>query len=440
MNIRFIKSFFEELNLNNIRYCILRKLNEILKGEAHDIDMVVDYKKINKVKDILEKLSKKYGCKKFLELIKDNGNLTAIHFFLIDDAKNIYIVHFDLFKTFSWNGIVLIDNEKLLEKRICDNGIYLCNRSIEAITKLFSRYLYQGYIKNEYKNDISLLFLKNETEIKVLINLFLDNELVEIVYNFVIGKMWEELIGLRMKVQNSIQKKYCNTILKKCSIKLNNYCFKLKRYVNYKGIMVSFIGTDGTGKSTIIQGLSSILENTFNDSQIKYYHWRPKYIKGPKKEKISNTMEPHKKKPYNKVVSLLKFLYFNLDYIIGYWMSVRIHLGKNELVVFDRYYYDYLVDKYRYRLDINDTILKIFSHIIPKPNITFLLIGDAKTLYERKKELPIEEVQKQIDKIIRIKNFIPNSQVINVNETIDKVLIRVSTDILEYMRKREENI
>ena len=53
-DIKFIKSFFYELNKNKIRYCILRKANLILGGKAHDIDMVIDFSRMEEIKSILE--------------------------------------------------------------------------------------------------------------------------------------------------------------------------------------------------------------------------------------------------------------------------------------------------------------------------------------------------------------------------------------------------
>lgn len=131
-------------------------------------------------------------------------------------------------------------------------------------------------------------------------------------------------------------------------------------------------------------------------------------------------------------------MYFNLDYILGYFFAVRKHIGKNELVVFDRYYYDYLLDKYRYRLDISDHVIKVFRHIIPSPQITFLLIGDAEVLFERKKELPIEEMKKQINRLKSMGKIIPNSFVVDVNEDIDTVVFNCSKKILNEMKRSNE--
>lgn len=200
-----------------------------------------------------------------------------------------------------------------------------------------------------------------------------------------------------------------------------------------KGLMVVFEGTDGSGKTTIIDNLPRFLGEHFSSEEIVYYHWRPGFIKSPNKDSNENTgkicTDPHGKKPYSKIVSLGKFLYFNMDYIFGYWFEVRKHLKAGKLVVFDRYYYDYYLDKKRYRLNISDVALNIFLPLIPKPTITFLLIGDAVKLYERKKEITVEEIQAQIECLLAYRNHFANPVIVDVNKDIDAVVAVVAKEI-----------
>lgn len=195
------------------------------------------------------------------------------------------------------------------------------------------------------------------------------------------------------------------------------------------GMMIAFEGTDGSGKSTIIDSLPDALKDEFES--IDYYHWRPGVIKSEKNTTKKVVTEPHAKKPYGRVKSFAKFMFFNLDYTFGYFFKVKKQKQSGHLVVFDRYYYDYYLDKIRYRLTISDKTLDFFRHFIPKPDITFLLIGDAQLLYERKKEISVKEIQEQIDRLIKNKSKFNNSVTIDVNHSIEKVV----EDVVETIRK-----
>ena len=435
--IEFIKEVFDRLSKNKIKYCILRKTTEIISGTAHDIDMVVDISKFENVIEILDIVANELNWSIFLKTTKDKGNLIALHYYLVKDNE-IYIVHFDIFKTYSWEGISLIDNNILLKNSICNNGIYSCSYEIEAITKLFSNLLYHGKVKEEYKDDINTLFRSYNTTILMIMEFFLDRELCELVNQFVIKEKWDDLEKLSEILRRDICNKYYKTRFSKYINKIALLIFKLKRYFDRQGVMVVFLGSDGSGKSTIIENIPNIIGNTFDESQIKYYHWRPKFIKSPKENiNLNNdTTQPHMKEPYSKLVSLVKFMYFNLDYILGYWFSAKIHLGKNELVIFDRYYYDYLIDKYRYRLNLSDKTIKKFMYLIPKPDITFILVGNAEVLYERKKELSIDEIKVQNTRLKINASAFQNSKIIDVNQDINCVLFDVCESILRKMKGR----
>ena len=165
-----------------------------------------------------------------------------------------------------------------------------------------------------------------------------------------------------------------------------------------------------------------------------YYHWRPGFIKKEKTSRNGEVIvvtEPHAKAPYGKIKSFAKFMFLNLDYFLGYWCNIRWKIAKGHLVIFDRYYYDYYLDKLRYRLNISDKILDLFKVLIPKPDITFILVGDPQTLYERKREISVQEIQAQIERLLKNKNKFNNSVVIDVNKSVEDVVKDVSEYILE---------
>lgn len=138
------------------------------------------------------------------------------------------------------------------------------------------------------------------------------------------------------------------------------------------------------------------------------------------------------------MISFGKLAFFNLDYILGYWFKVKLQLAKGHLVIFDRYYYDYYLDKIRYRLNVNDKLLDTFKMFIPKPDVTFMLMGDPKTLYDRKKEISVYEIEKQLRIMELHKTKFKNPVIINVDLPIDCVVGSVSNTILDELVKKSK--
>lgn len=428
IDIEFVESFYKRLEEGKIDYCILRNVEEVINGDAHDIDMVIDSSRLIASENILFTTASDLGWKVHIKTgsCKDAINIKCYHLFKISENK-IHIVHFDFFPTFSWNGYVLIDNKTLLANVDKKTLYHTAAPEVEAVTKLFVRLLHNGYIKSKYKRDIVAVFCEKTEKVNSILKCFLDDEAIEFVNNAVYKEQWKKLEENRGYLVKTIKRKSKKEIIKQ-------KIYLVRKAMGKAGIMIAFEGTDGSGKSTIIDSLPGVLGNSFPEGMTDYYHWRPGFIKKEKTSKngeVNVVTEPHAKAPYGKIKSFAKFMFLNLDYFLGYWCNIRWEIAKGHLVIFDRYYYDYYLDKLRYRLNISDKILDLFKVLIPKPDITFILVGDPQTLYERKREISVQEIQAQIERLLKNKNKFNNSVVIDVNKSVEDVVKDVSEHILE---------
>ena len=109
-------------------------------------------------------------------------------------------------------------------------------------------------------------------------------------------------------------------------------------------------------------------------------------------EKIEN---PHRSKPANPFSSLIRISYYTLDYIIGWQKCVRNDVHYDRYSVFDRYSYDFIVDPRRTKLNLPESIRTFFVKLTPQPGIVFVLNAKPETVYARKQELPLEEIERQ---------------------------------------------
>ena len=158
-----------------------------------------------------------------------------------------------------------------------------------------------------------------------------------------------------------------------------------------KGISIAFLGPDGSGKSTIISGL---LDKDLPFERSDYFHLKP----FKQKEGIVNPVvqDPHKNAPYGVLKSYFKLLVFIVQYNYGWVKNINPLLGKSSLIIFDRYYDDLLVDFRRYRYGGSLKIAKWVSNLIPKPDLCFILTAESDIIYQRKQEVSLEELKRQI--------------------------------------------
>ena len=167
--------------------------------------------------------------------------------------------------------------------------------------------------------------------------------------------------------------------------------------------MIAVLGTDGSGKSTIINAITPIINEAFHKSVI-YNHLRPNVLpelgillgKKKKTDKTIIVTNPHSQEPSGLIGSIFRWGYYLLDYTLGYMKSVFPQIRtKSKVFIFDRYYYDYYIDQRRSRISLPHWILRLGECLVPTPDIILCLGGDPKKIYSRKPETSLKEVIRQ---------------------------------------------
>ena len=180
-------------------------------------------------------------------------------------------------------------------------------------------------------------------------------------------------------------------------------------------IIVSFMGVDGSGKSTLIELLRKKLKNKFR--KIKYIHLRPYLILLDKSTVQAN---PHKsKKTWPILLNFFRILYWLIIYRFFFYLFGN---NSNQLIIFDRYAHDLMIDPIRYKFNLPINITKFILNLFPNPNLWIVLSAPIKVLEKRKKELPTKELKKQIRIYLNFAKQRKNSIVINTNNSVQSSL------------------
>ena len=216
---------------------------------------------------------------------------------------------------------------------------------------------------------------------------------------------------------------------------------RFERIVHPTGLFIVLLGVDGAGKTTIAENLKARYVTAFR--KIDHYHSRVRVLKDISQLKKDATpidaSNPHgKKQKAGKFTSVAKFGYYFLDFLIG---NVKIAIAKikSTLVLVERYYYDYSIDKVRYNLNLSDKFLSFFEHFVLKPDVIFILTGDSKKLLDRKHEITIDEIDEQKRKLNE--KFINNPKAVFIDTTegtVDECVNKMLKECNAIMRKRRK--
>ena len=187
-------------------------------------------------------------------------------------------------------------------------------------------------------------------------------------------------------------------------------------------IIVSFMGVDGSGKSTLIELLRKKLKNKFR--KIKYIHLRPYLILLDKSTVQTN---PHKsKKTWPILLNFFRILYWLIIYRFFFYLFGN---NSNQLIIFDRYAHDLMIDPIRYKFNLPINIAKFILDLFPNPNLWIVVNAPIKVLEKRKKELPTKELKRQIRTYLNFAKQRKNLIIINTNRSVKDSLSRIIKNI-----------
>jgi hypothetical protein len=179
---------------------------------------------------------------------------------------------------------------------------------------------------------------------------------------------------------------------------------KLRPIWRPRGLSVAFLGTDGAGKTTLLDALRAQLDPSFRSAENGVLKLRPGWL--PQLDRIvhlgrttqgpSDWSRPHRARPSGRLVSNLRVLYYGLDYSLGYLLRVVPRRRRNSLLIFDRWFDDFLVDPKRCRVRPGTLTARLLSRWLPSADAVIVVSASLEHIRERKQELTEEESARQI--------------------------------------------
>jgi thymidylate kinase len=201
------------------------------------------------------------------------------------------------------------------------------------------------------------------------------------------------------------------------------------------GLHVVFLGPDGVGKSTVIEGVRRDLSDAF--LRTDYYTFAPSLIpraNQPDQEPLKRG--PHALPPRSYPASLVKAFWWLGCYTIGHLLTIHPAKARSSLVVNHRYFLDAIVDQRRYRYSGPVWLLKLIWKIVPKPDLIILLDAPAEVIWPRKREITLEETARQRNAYRELVGPLTNARIVDASQPAEKVIADVDRIVIDYLAAR----
>lgn len=278
--------------------------------------------------------------------------------------------------------------KELFANSIIINGIKTCTTQTVFEHVLLFNFLNKSGIPQKYIEYYTRL--SDNTQIELL--QFINNKYKTTFKNFQETRVFNKkqltniINVINQFPQNNLTNKLKNTVQYGASI--------FRKLRNTRGIVITFSGVDGAGKSTIISDILNLLGQKYRRKVVVLRHrpsilpiisaWR--YGKKEAEQRSVNCL-PRQGKNKNTLSSYFRFGYYYIDYLLGQIYIWAKYLLRGYIVLYDRYYFDFIIDGKRSNIDIPSGVSKHLYWFVKKPELNFFLYADAETILKRKKEL-----------------------------------------------------
>ena len=441
----FLIDFFASLRERGVRYAVMRNsetLPESLGGS--DLDLFADgQEEVAKVLDIAGEIARKYNGD-FTVKYTVEATITCLGGRHSDGTW--WGLHIDLFPGFMYFGIPYMNSAAAYAERVLEKDSFYRLGGLSDVASFIKEIMPNRRTKKDYYPHARAAYAEDPDGVKsamidcygargwsiiekLLSHECSDAEIFRDSKRLVRALWWRQIVGIHWVAL--------------AKIKFNNIMQRYGRLFKYPGYCVAFLGTDGSGKSTLIEKVKPTLYQMMHHP-VEYRHLRPGLLpslarlagKPAMKGPITN---PHGGKTAGWFSSLARFFYYYIDYMLGYFIKIFPWLVKRPtIVICDRYYYEYMIDPKRCAVKLPPGLARFFSWFIPKPDLILCLGGDPEKIYARKPETSLEEVRRQVVALKRFCDGNRRAVWIDTTKSIEESYDAAMYAIEERMRKRYE--
>ena len=379
----FLIELFALLNAE-YNYAVLRNFDGLPERiDSRDIDLLIAKPELKRLKPLLPELAGKHGCR-ILYTNSDNQFFTIV---FGDGDANLFQLDFQY--NFAWMGIDLLDEREVLKKRLFNGRVY----HLDADDIFLPKYLYSRILGAKYPE-------KYTAAREDAVSRFgdeIDRILNRLSLNAGGLAYWDAAGKWKLRFRSFIAAFRSSPW--QATTRMTDFLFQYFWSLFFRrGMMVSFSGPDGSGKTTVIE----LVCDRFLVNDPHLLHFRPTLWPnlgeigaqtGIVRDVDRNFDRPHRGGRKGKLSSLIRLGYYSSDYIIGYLLKIMPHRWRKEIVFFDRYFTDIIVDGERSSIFLNCKFLAWLRHFIPSCEFNFLFKVDPERILTRKQELSKERIE-----------------------------------------------
>ncbi len=412
-------------------FCILSGYDRLPQEFDSDIDFMVLPREFRRVPRLVGEVAAETGVCLFLTTPHE---ISARAFFLAgQQGTALTFVQPDATADYRHYGRLWLRAEEVLRsRRWHPNGFWIPGAAYEFIYYLIKRVNKRDF-GPRHGDRLSRLYAEDAAGADALLRRYWKEGTVRALRAMAASNSWAPLMRDVEIFRRELWEDAPVSGIQRLVSRVREFLHDVGRVLRPTGAMISFMGPDGCGKSSVIEAVAEAFRPAFRD--VRRFHLRPKLLKARTAEGAA-VPDPHGKRPYSALSSMVRAVYMAADYIGGYFLRVRPALMRSSLVFFDRYAYDLLVDPRRVRYGGPRWWLRLMARVAPEPDLVLLLNAAPEVLWARKQEIAPDELARQQQAYLAVARQLRSAVVIDAAQPLDQVVHDVQRVILSHLAAR----